>query len=559
MSGLGQYLKYYKIGNGENVAFVVFEQHGWEDAWAYDGLELVNIADRVMFDISLSNIPSNWTLYVIPYANPDGITNGYTNNGPGRCTISSRVDMNRCFPSEFSPFYTSRNYTGSTPLGANEAVALKNLIENNKGVGQNVVLDIHGWLNITYGDSDIAKYFNNEFGFGHTSSFGTGYLTTWAKSIGAKSVLIELPYPSSSDDILNRDFSGKLSTALKNMMNNYVSIEGGEEVNESASINSSDGDVNVRSGPGTSYNVITKLPHGTNVTIIRKGVAIANGYSWDKIRIGELEGYIASYYLTILQPYTDYTVGNHIFTKNKVETTIPSTTLNAISTGEAEYLSRDLVEIYENMNRLEDIQTRLALLCDVGVILEDAHACLLNYYNCTGNYIHHADGYRMVYAATELLSKIDQIENEAITVAEQMKNNETQFNFALSTEDGLQLDGGYNIYGRPFNEAIYEYISSLEQLNWFMAFGYTRIAMSSNVEIIGDKTRMTLTYTMKDYYDWNKNDTRSLFSIITQQELWELHYSGLAKNFSQDASYVRVLEWPNGNPSQAVRITDYSN
>ena len=88
-SGLGQSLKYYKIGNGPNIAFAVFAQHGWEDAWAYDGIELVNIANRVMSNLSSSGINGNWTLYIIPYANPDGITNGYTNNGPGRCTVTT--------------------------------------------------------------------------------------------------------------------------------------------------------------------------------------------------------------------------------------------------------------------------------------------------------------------------------------------------------------------------------------------------------------------------------------------------------------------------------------
>lgn len=218
-SGKGRALKYYKLGSGDNVAFAIFEQHGWEDAWAYDGVELINIAQRVMQDLSSTGISSNWTLYIIPYANPDGITDGYTNNGPGRCTVTTGVDMNRCWPASFQANYTSRNYTGDSPLGAPEAVALKSFIESNIGNSNKIVLDIHGWLNKTYGNSEIGSYFVNQFGFTHTSTYGSGYLNTWAKSIGAQSCLLEYPMPSSSADIINNNYSGKTSTAIRNMLN----------------------------------------------------------------------------------------------------------------------------------------------------------------------------------------------------------------------------------------------------------------------------------------------------------------------------------------------------
>ncbi len=78
----------------------------------------------------------DWTIYVIPYANPDGITDGYTNNGPGRCTVSKKIDMNRCWPGNFSPYYTSRNYTGDKSLSAPEALSLKNFISSKFGKKQ---------------------------------------------------------------------------------------------------------------------------------------------------------------------------------------------------------------------------------------------------------------------------------------------------------------------------------------------------------------------------------------------------------------------------------------
>lgn len=298
-SGLGQSLKYYKIGNGPNVAFAVFAQHGWEDAWAYDGIELVNIANRVMSNLSSSGINNNWTLYVIPYANPDGITNGYTNNGPGRCTVTTSIDMNRCWPANFTPYYTSRNYTGDSSLGAPEAVALRAFIQNNMGSNEKIILDIHGWLNQTYGNVEIGQYFGDQFGFGHSSTYGSGYLETWGKSIGAKSCLVELPMPSSSSDIINRDFSGKLTNAVRNMLGG-TNQGSGTEVYEQVTVTAS-GSLNVRSGPGTSYPIVATVTGGTTVTRIRKAVANANGYTWDKIRLSNgTEGYVATNYLTIL-------------------------------------------------------------------------------------------------------------------------------------------------------------------------------------------------------------------------------------------------------------------
>ena len=301
-SGLGRSLKYYKIGNGSNVAFAVFEQHGWEDAWAYDGVELIKIAQNVIQDLSSTGISNNWTLYIIPYANPDGVTNGYTNNGPGRCTVTTKIDMNRCWPANFKAYYTSRNYTGSSALGAPEAQALENFIANNLGNGKKIILDIHGWLNQTYGDSEVASYFASQFGFKHSSTYGSGYLETWGKSMGAQSCLVELPMPSSQASIINNNYSGKVSNAIRNMLNGISGSvpEGGTQVSEQVRV-TANGSLNVRSGPGTTYTVVASLSNGTIVTRIKRSVATSNGYVWDKIRLNNgVEGYVATNYLQLI-------------------------------------------------------------------------------------------------------------------------------------------------------------------------------------------------------------------------------------------------------------------
>lgn len=311
-SGLGEPLKWYKIGSGSNVVFAVFEQHGWEDAWAFDGIELVNIANTMMSNLSAMGTStfSDWTIYVIPYANPDGITDGYTNNGPGRCTVSKKVDMNRCWPANFVPYYTSRNYTGASSLAAPEASALKTFISSKFGSKTNIVLDIHGWLNKTYGNSQVGAYFDQQFGFSHNNSHGSGYLETWAYQQGAKSCLIELPMPSSSSSITSNNYAGKLTNGLVNMITNISggssTAEGGTVVNELCQV-STTSSVNVRSGPGTSYSIVTSLTNGTKVTRIKKAVATANGYTWDKIQLTDGRiGYMVTNYLVIVSSGDGY-------------------------------------------------------------------------------------------------------------------------------------------------------------------------------------------------------------------------------------------------------------
>lgn len=59
-----------------------------------------------------------------------------------------------------------------------------------------------------------------------------------------------------------------------------------------------DGKVNIRSGVGTNYSIITSLGKDTKVTVLQKVVGSANGFTWDKIVTSEgLEGYIANTYL----------------------------------------------------------------------------------------------------------------------------------------------------------------------------------------------------------------------------------------------------------------------
>ncbi|HBQ85135.1 MAG TPA: hypothetical protein DD811_01430, partial [Syntrophomonas sp.] len=221
-SGNNRPLKFYKIGNGSNVLAAVFAVHGYEDAWAADGEELVKIAKTFVQEFAADHL-SAWTVYVIPYANPDGILDGWTNNGPGRATVSAGRDINRSFPANFAAYLQSRNYTGTTPLGAPEALALSEiLLQWKAGATTMVLLDVHGWLNESIGDTEIGQYYRSQFGSAFNVSPLTdsarGYSTLWGQNQGMRAALVELPFPSSPQDIINRNFAGKFVQATRNML-----------------------------------------------------------------------------------------------------------------------------------------------------------------------------------------------------------------------------------------------------------------------------------------------------------------------------------------------------
>ena len=225
-SGKGRDLEYYRIGHGKKVLFSVFGVHGYEDAWSGDSQELKIIAEksvnRLRSEYNTKGIDlSEWSVYIIPSANPDGRIDGWTNNGPGRTTVTTKNDINRSFPTGFTPFYIARNYTGPTALGSPEAKALYGFINKTmEGATEKVLLDVHGWENKTIGNPSIARYFDNEFGFRNINKYPGGFVITYGNAIGAKSVLVEFPVPYSHQDILRRDFSGKFANGLVNILLN---------------------------------------------------------------------------------------------------------------------------------------------------------------------------------------------------------------------------------------------------------------------------------------------------------------------------------------------------
>lgn len=189
---------------------VGFSIHGYEDNWAKDGGALVYAAGQLMQSLDEHMwrvLDYDWSVYVLPCMNPDGLIDGYTNNGPGRCTttylsggelVSGGVDMNRSFPTGWMPYAGNRNFNGSAPLATKESAALAQFVQKVKGSGSNICIDAHGWFSqiiTSNGYSKLYDIFKAAFPGNSWANCnnGAGYFTAYTASLGYASCLFEFP------------------------------------------------------------------------------------------------------------------------------------------------------------------------------------------------------------------------------------------------------------------------------------------------------------------------------------------------------------------------------
>lgn len=208
-SGMGRELLAYRFGDGANVLILTFCVHGYEDCFPRDGAALVYTANLLMDEIPAWDI-SQWSIYVLPCCNPDGLLEGVSRDGFGRCTAASYrydgllsfgmgADINRCFPVCWEPLDEPRFYNGSEPLACPEAAALAEFFGNTIGGGMNFSVDVHGWyqqiLTSSGKNSVLYKVFSSEFPENTWADVnrGTGYLAAYSAVLGYDSVLFEFP------------------------------------------------------------------------------------------------------------------------------------------------------------------------------------------------------------------------------------------------------------------------------------------------------------------------------------------------------------------------------
>lgn len=298
-SGNGRSLYYYKIGNGDKVLLLNFGIHGYEDAWNKDGEELTKLAKNLIERVAKDNTSgglNGWTVVIIPTSNPDGVLDGWTNNGPGRAQVSQKIDLNRSFPTFFTPQYSSRYYTGSTALAAPEAKALASLVDQYSASSSHMALvDVHGWLNQTIGDPSLGQAFDSSFGISNKlmSTAAQGYLISYAHSKGALASLLELPMPSSQSSITNNGYANKIYNGVKSIINNG---DGFQVMNAEGQVNTSS--LNIRITTSTNSNIIGTYKNGTKITILGK---VGN---WYQVKSSAGYGYVSADYVKVLSNNT---------------------------------------------------------------------------------------------------------------------------------------------------------------------------------------------------------------------------------------------------------------
>lgn len=173
----------------DRTVLLNFAIHGWEDSYAADGQLLVNLGNALVKHYAQSEELKNCRLLIIPCANPDGIAEGTTNNGFGRCNADG-IDLNRDFDASHIVYTNARNYTPA-PFSGLESQALRDLVLASN---PDVVVDFHGWLNYTIGNSALAEVFSTYIGVNHKYELTTGahgYFSYWAQLQGAEAILVE--------------------------------------------------------------------------------------------------------------------------------------------------------------------------------------------------------------------------------------------------------------------------------------------------------------------------------------------------------------------------------
>ena len=189
-SELSRDLVCHRIGkdDAETSILMVFGVHGYEDAFPKDGEVLKRIAQSLI-DHYAANPPDNVCLYIIPSANPDGLIEGKTKDGFGRCNAAG-LDINRDFPIGWKVRTGARNKTGKAPFSTAEARAIRDLVAQ---ISPTYAIDIHGWIDAAYGTGEMAQVFAEAFGFGVKVPQSGGMLCLWLETMTEEAIMIELP------------------------------------------------------------------------------------------------------------------------------------------------------------------------------------------------------------------------------------------------------------------------------------------------------------------------------------------------------------------------------
>ena len=208
----GRPLECHIIGD-ESAAqslLIVFGLHGFEDAFDHDGEVLKMIAENVIdYYAAAPEKLNDFCLYIVPSANPDGLYDGRSQDGFGRCNANG-LDINRDFPIGWKIRTTARNKTGKTPFSTAEARARRDLVAQ---IHPTYGIDVHGWIEASYGTGKLAEMLAIPFNCPITVPRSGGMLCSWLDSVTRESAMLELP-PKPNTDAYVQENSAKLIAGL---------------------------------------------------------------------------------------------------------------------------------------------------------------------------------------------------------------------------------------------------------------------------------------------------------------------------------------------------------
>lgn len=209
-SEMGRNLECVRIGDGEKRMLVTFALHGFEDHSFRDGAYLVEIAENLIahYEANPDRL-GDYTLYVAPCVNPDGVAEGQSKDGFGRLNANG-LDINRDFPEGWKRMTTPRYRTGDAPFATVEARAVQSLADQ---IQPHAAVDVHGWINRVYGHKELSQCFMNAFGFKHHKYNSGGKLSQWMETRCEAAVLVELPDRPTREGYV-QDCAQKLIQAL---------------------------------------------------------------------------------------------------------------------------------------------------------------------------------------------------------------------------------------------------------------------------------------------------------------------------------------------------------
>ena len=206
-SELGRDLVCHRVGSetAEKSLLMVFGVHGFEDAFDHDGEVLRLIAHNLIaYYTEKPEELGDFCLYIIPSANPDGLLEGTTQHGFGRCNANG-IDINRDFSSDWSKETRSRNRTGKAPFATAKARAIRDLVLN---VRPDYAMDIHGWVDSASGNGKMAQTFAAPFKQEVNHLVGGGMVSAWLNTVTKESMLLELPENPDTGDYVKRCTNG---------------------------------------------------------------------------------------------------------------------------------------------------------------------------------------------------------------------------------------------------------------------------------------------------------------------------------------------------------------